>query len=242
MTIDILTLFPEMFEGFIQTSIIKRAIDKGIVTIGIHDIRVHTLNKHKKVDDYPYGGGQGMVMTCQPVVDAIRSLKKDDSKVYLMSPQGIPFKQSVAYELSMTKHLILVCGHYEGFDERILNYVDGEISIGDYVLTGGELASMVIADACIRLVEGAIQQDSHQDDSFSNHLLEYPQYTRPEVFEGFVVPDVLLSGHHENIRIYRLKESLKKTWIKRPDLLMNAHLDQEATTLLKQIKSELKKD
>lgn len=242
MKIEILTLFPEMFDGFIQTSIIHRAIDKGIVEVSIHNIRDYTLNKHKKVDDYPYGGGQGMVMACQPVVDAIRALKQDDSKVFLMSPQGRVFKQNVAYELSQIPHMILVCGHYEGFDERILHYVDGEFSIGDYVLTGGELASMVIADACIRLVEGAIQEDSHQDDSFSNQLLEYPQYTRPADFEGYTVPDVLISGHHENIRLFRLEESIKKTLIKRPDLLTHAILDTEGTKILTKIKNELKKD
>ncbi|MFR4599165.1 MAG: tRNA (guanosine(37)-N1)-methyltransferase TrmD, partial [Coprobacillus cateniformis] len=177
MKIDILSLFPEMFDGFLNTSIIKRAIDTSLVEVRIHDFREFADNKHKKVDDYPYGGGQGMVLMCQPILDCLKSLVTKDSLVILMSPQGQTLQQAYSQKLSLEKHLIIICGHYEGFDERIRDYVDVEISIGDYVLTGGELASMVVCDSVIRLLEGAIRETSHEDDSFSDGLLEYPQYT-----------------------------------------------------------------
>ena len=219
MKIDILTLFPEMFDGFLNTSIIKRAIDKKLVDVELHNFRNFTNDKHHHVDDYPYGGGQGMVLMCQPIIDCLKSIVKDNSFVVLMSPQGMTFKHSVAKKFATFEHLILICGHYEGFDERIRDYVDLEISIGDYVLTGGELGSMVICDAVIRLLEGAIRKESHDDDSFAQGLLEYPQYTRPVEYDSNRVPDVLLSGHHQNIKQWRHYQALKKTYLKRPDLL-----------------------
>ena len=237
MKIDILSLFPEMFGGFLNTSIIKRAIDKGLVEINIHNFREFTLDKHKHVDDYPYGGGQGMVLMCQPIIDCLNTLVDDDSIVILMSPQGITLKHQVASKLSLEKHLIIICGHYEGFDERIRDYVDIELSIGDYVLTGGELGSMVTCDAVIRLLDGTIRQASHEDDSFADGLLEYPQYTRPLEYDGNKVPDVLLSGHHENIRKWRKYQAIKKTYLKRPDLLNEYEFDNEGLKMFEEIKN-----
>lgn len=239
MKIDILSLFPEMFEGFLKTSIVSRAIQNGVVSVEIHDFREYAENKHKKVDDYPYGGGQGMVLQCQPVIDCLKAIKTKESLTILMCPTGQQFKQAVATKLSHRSHLIIICGHYEGYDERIRDYCDMEISIGDYVLTGGELGSMVVSDAVIRLLDGAITQESHQDDSFSNGLLEFPQYTRPMVYDEKSVPDVLLSGHHENIRRWRLYQSLKKTWERRPDLLEDRVLDKEEAALLEKIKNNV---
>jgi len=235
MKIDILSLFPEMFEGFLKTSIIKRAIDSSLVEVNIHDFREFASNKHKKVDDYPYGGGQGMVLMCQPILDCLKTLVTPESLVILMSPQGRTLNQAYSQTLSLEKHLIIICGHYEGFDERIRDYVDVELSIGDYVLTGGELASMVTCDSIIRLLEGAIRESSHEDDSFSDGLLEYPQYTRPYEYDGNVVPEVLMSGHHENIRQWRLKQSLLKTYHKRPDLLKNKEFNDEELKILQEI-------
>ncbi len=219
MKIDILTLFPEMFEGFINTSIIKRAIDNKLIEINVHNIRDYTKQDHNRVDDYPFGGGEGMVLMCQPVVDAIEAFKTDDSKVILMTPQGIPYNEQVTYSLKEEKQLILVCGHYEGFDERIRNFVDMEISIGDYILTGGELPAMVITDSVARLIDGVIEKDSYTNESFNNNLLDYPVYTKPRVYRGLEVPEVLLSGHHENINKWRKEESIKRTEMRRPDLL-----------------------
>ncbi len=219
MKIDILTIFPGMFEGFLHESIIKRAIEKGLVQIETHDIRAYSKDPHRRVDDYGFGGGKGMVLMPQPIFDAVEDLKKDSSKVILMTPQGKPYKQSIAYDLSKEKHLILICGHYEGFDERIRSLADLEIRIGDYVLTGGELASMVITDSVVRLIDGVIEKESHLQDSFNNNLLDYPVYTRPEDFRGMKVPEVLLSGHHANIKKFREEESLKRTRDRRPDLL-----------------------
>lgn len=235
MKIDILSLFPEMFEGFLNTSIIKRAIDSSLVEINIHDFRDFSLNKHKKVDDYPYGGGAGMVLMCQPIVDCLKTLITPESLVILMSPQGKTLKQSLSAKLSLNKHIIIICGHYEGFDERIRDYVDMELSIGDYILTGGELSSMVVCDSIIRLLEGSIREQSHEDDSFSNGLLEYPQYTRPFEYDGKQVPEVLMSGHHENIRKWRLKQSLLKTYKKRPDLLENREMTKEEYKFIQEI-------
>lgn len=239
MRIDILTLFPEMFEGFINTSIVKRTIDKGLVEIHLHNFRDYTNDKHHKVDDTPYGGGQGMVLSCQPIVDCLEAIQTEDSFVVLMSPQGKTFNQSLAEKMAKdVQHLIIICGHYEGFDERIRSFVDMEISIGDYVLTGGELGSMVVTDAITRLLDGAITKESHEDDSFSSGLLEYPQYTRPVDFRGMLVPDVLMSGHHENIRKWRLKQSLSRTLDKRPDLLEKYEFNKEELKILKEIKNE----
>lgn len=221
MKIDILTIFPEMFDGFLNTSIIKRALDRKLVNIQIHDIRNYSKDLHKRVDDYGYGGGKGMVLMPQPIFSAVEDLKDDNSKVILMTPQGTPYKQKLAYDLSKEKHLILICGHYEGFDERIRTLADMEISIGDYVLTGGELASMVITDSVTRLIDGVIEKESHINDSFNNNLLDYPVYTKPVCFNGMKVPDVLLSGHHANIEKYRKEQAIKRTIERRPDLLEN---------------------
>lgn len=238
MKIDILSLFPEMFEGFLTTSIIKRAIDAQVVEIHVHDFREFALNKHKKVDDYPYGGGQGMVLMCQPIIDCLKTLTTQDSLVILMSPQGQTLQQKISYRLSAEKHLIFICGHYEGFDERIRDYVDIELSIGDYVLTGGELASMVCCDSIVRLLEGTIRETSHEDDSFSDGLLEYPQYTRPLEYDGTQVPEVLLSGHHENIRKWRLEQAIKKTYLRRPDLLEKRTFNEEERQILEKIRKK----
>ena len=219
MKIDILTLFPNMFSGFLNESIIKRAIDDNKVFINVHDIRAYSKDKHKKVDDYGYGGGQGMVLMPQPIFDAVDDLKEENSKVILLTPQGKQYNQSIAYDLTKEKHIIIICGHYEGFDERIRTLADIEISIGDYVLTGGELASMVITDSVVRLLDGVINKDSHTYDSFHDNLLDYPVYTKPANFRGMLVPDVLLSGHHEKINEWRTKQQIKRTKERRPDLL-----------------------
>lgn len=239
MKITVVTLFPEFFDSFCTTSIIKRAIEKGHVEFETIDFRTYTLDKHNKVDDTPCGGGQGMVLMCQPLVDCIKDIRTKDSLVVLMSPQGKTFNQKVARSLaSDVKHLILICGHYEGFDERIRSYVDMELSLGDFVLTGGEAAALVMSDAIIRLLDNVIKQDSHMDDSFENGLLEYPQYTRPIEYDGQKVPDVLLSGHHANINRWRLKQSLLRTKLKRPDLLENREFTKEELKLLKEIEEE----
>ena len=219
MKISILTLFPGMFDGFINESIIKRARDKGKVDIEIINIRDFSKLNNNQVDDTAYGGGAGMVMMCEPVVDAIESVKREDSKVILMTPAGVPFKQGIASDLSKESHLIIVCGHYEGIDERILNFIDMEISIGDYVLTGGELASMVVSDAVIRLLDGVIKQESYENESFSDNLLDYPVYTKPPVFRGLEVPEVLMNGNHKLINEWRKEAQIKKTQERRPDLL-----------------------
>lgn len=219
MKIDILTLFPTMFDGFINESIIKRAIEKNVVEIRIHNIRDYSKDPHKKVDDYAFGGGPGMVIKCEPIFDAVEALKNDNSKVILMTPQGIPYRQEQAYELSKETHLIIICGHYEGFDERIRSLVDLEISIGDFVLTGGEIPAMAISDSIIRLLDGVIEEESHIKDSFNDNLLDYPVYTHPVSFRGMNVPEVLLSGHHANIDKWRKEEQIKRTKDRRPDLL-----------------------
>lgn len=218
MKIDILSLFPEMFEGFLETSIIKRARDNGYVEINIHNFRDYSLDKHNKVDDYPYGGGAGMVLMCEPIFRCLDEIKTDESFVIMMSPAGKVFKQEVAVDLSKKKHIIILCGHYEGFDERIKSIVDMELSIGDYVLTGGELPAMVVSDAITRLIPGVITSTSLDSESFNDGLLDYPNYTRPEEFRGMRVPEVLLSGHHKNIEEYRMNERIKRTKEVRKDL------------------------
>ena len=219
MRIDILTIFPSMFEGFLNESIIKRAIEKELVEINIVNFREYSLDPHNKVDDTPYGGGAGMVLCCQPIMDAVEDLKSDDCKVILLTPDGKRYNQELAYSLSQEKHLIIICGHYEGFDDRIRNIVDLEISIGDYVLTGGEIPSMVITDSITRLLDGVIDRESHINDSFNNNLLDYPTYTKPRVYKGMEVPRVLLNGNHKEIDEYRRNEALKRTMERRPDLL-----------------------
>ena len=229
MKIDILTLFPDMFKNIFNESIIKRAVEEKKVEINIINFRDYTLDPHNKVDDIPYGGGAGMVLTCQPIFDCVESIKTENSKVILLTPSGTPYKQKQAYKLAEEKHLIIICGHYEGFDERITTLADYEISIGDYVLTGGEIPAMVLVDSITRLLPGVINEESHREDSFKKdvendlYLLDYPTYTKPREFRGMKVPEVLLSGHHENIKKYRYEQSLKKTKEKRPDLLEVKH-------------------
>lgn len=219
MKIDILTLFPHMFDGFLNESIIKRAIDKKQVNIRVINFRNYSTDPHKKVDDYQYGGGVGMILMPQPIFDCVNDIKTDESLVILMTPQGKTYNQKMAMDLTKYKHLIIICGHYEGFDERIRTLADMEISIGDYILTGGEIASMVITDSVTRLLDGVIQTDSHINDSFTDDLLDYPVYTKPQDFRGMKVPDVLLSGHHENIEKWRHEQQIKRTEDRRPDLL-----------------------
>ena len=218
MKIDMLTLFPNMFEGVFSSSIIKRAIENKLVDIKLHNFRDYTDDPHNKVDDTPYGGGAGMVLMAQPIYDCVESLKDDDSFVILLTPSGVPYKQKIAYDLSKKKHLIIICGHYEGFDERIRALADLEISIGDYVLTGGEIPAMVLTDSITRLIPGVINEQSHIEVSFNEkYLLDYPTYTKPRNFRGMEVPEVLISGDHKKIDEYRYQESLKRTKELRPD-------------------------
>ena len=219
MRIDILTLFPDIISSYLKESIIKRAIEKGLVEINIVNIRDFSPFKSGQVDDNPYGGGSGMVLMCEPVFKAIDSVKTDNSKVIMMTPTGEKYNQSKAIDLTHEKHIILLCGHYEGFDERIKTKVDMEISIGDYVLTGGELASLVITDSVVRLLEGVITETSLDSESFTDGLLDYPVYTKPRVYEGLEVPEVLLSGDHKKIDEYRMNERIRITKEKRPDIL-----------------------
>lgn len=219
MKIDILSLFPEMFEGVFSTSIIKRAIEKGKVQIKVHNFREFSLDKNKKVDDTPYGGGRGMVLKVQPIYDCVESLRTSDSKVILLTPDGSVYKQKMAYDFSHEKHLIIICGHYEGFDERIRSFVDYEITIGDYILTGGEIPAMVLVDSIVRLIPGVIEEDSHINESFNNNLLDYPTYTKPYDFKGMKVPDVLISGNHQKIDEFRRELMYNRTKERRPDLL-----------------------
>ena len=220
MKFDILTLFHNMFEGVFSESIIKRAIEAKKVEINIIDFRKYTKDIHNKVDDTPYGGGAGMVLMAQPIFDCVDDIKTDDSKVILLTPSGEPYKQKKAYELSNEKHLIIICGHYEGFDERIRTIADIEISIGDYILTGGEIPAMALVDSITRLIPGVINERSHLEDSFSsNYMLDYPTYTKPRVFRNMEVPEVLMSGNHAKIDEWRKQKSLELTIEKRPELL-----------------------
>lgn len=237
MKIDILTLFPEMFAP-LEHSIVGKAKDKGLLEVNYHNFR-ENAEKARHVDDEPYGGGQGMLLRAQPIFDTIEKIGAEKPRVILLDPAGCRFDQSFAEELAQEDELIFICGHYEGYDERIKTLVTDEVSLGDFVLTGGELAAMTIVDATVRLIPDVIGKEaSHQDDSFSSGLLEYPQYTRPYDFRGMLVPDVLMSGHHENIRKWRLEESLRKTYQRRPDLLENYSLTEEEAALLEKIKSE----
>lgn len=243
MRINILTLFPEMFSGVLSSSILGKAQEKGIVQFEVNNFRDFSESKHGTVDDTPYGGGGGMVLKPEPLfraVEAVAGEKK--TRVILMCPQGVPYNQKLAEELSKEEHLVFICGHYEGYDERIREHlVTDEISIGDYVLTGGELAAMVVIDSVVRLQPGALgNQTSAVEDSFSTGLLEYPHYTRPAEFRGWKVPDILLSGHHANIVKWRLKESLRRTYERRPDLLEKLELTPEMKKWLKEIEQEKK--
>ncbi|WP_306975509.1 tRNA (guanosine(37)-N1)-methyltransferase TrmD [Alkalibacillus salilacus] len=244
MKLDILTLFPEMFHGVFESSILKKAKDKGAFEYNLIDFRTYTTNKHNKVDDYPYGGGAGMVLTPQPIFDAVEDLQKQresEPRVVLLCPQGEPYTQQKAEELAEEDHLIMICGHYEGYDERIrTELATDEISIGDYVLTGGELGAMVVTDSVIRLLPEVLgNEESAERDSFSTPWLEHPQYTRPQDFRGHQVPDVLLSGNHQKIDDWREYESMKRTYERRPDLIDESRLTEREKKLLNQIKIEL---
>lgn len=235
MRIDILTLFPDFFEQFLKTSVIGRAIAKKIVKVNIINIRDYSQDKNKRVDDYPFGGGNGLIMKCQPIVSALNAIKTKDAKVFLLSAQGEVYKQKKAKEFTKIEHLILICGHYEGVDARILDYIDGEISIGDFILTGGEIPAMLIADSIIRLLEGSINKDSLVEESFEDNLLEYPQYSQPRNFDGKKVPDILFSGNHKAIKIWRDKQKIINTLKKRPDLFSYENLSDEMKNIYAQL-------
>lgn len=237
MKISILSIFPNFFNEFIDVSIIKRAVSKKSVEIEVIDIRDYSSDKNKRIDDKPCGGGPGLIMQCQPIVDCLKDIKKENSKVFYMSPKGQTYNQKKARELSKEEHIILLCGHYEGIDERILDYVDEQISIGDYILTGGEIPAMIVSDSVIRLLDGAITEESSLDESFENGLLEYPQYTLPRVYEGREVPAVLFSGNHEAISKWRKKESLRITKEKRINLFKKYNLNKEEKRLLIEIEN-----
>ena len=239
MKFDVLTLFPEMFEPLKQ-SIIKRASEKKLIDINLVNIRDFSEDKHNKVDDTPYGGGAGMLMKADVVDRAYDSVKSENAKVIYLTPQGKTLNQNIVKNLSKQEHLILLCGHYEGIDQRVLDkIVDEEISIGDYVLTGGELPAMVLIDSVSRYVEGVLSDGSTDEESFSNGLLEYPQYTRPEVFNDVKVPDVLISGHHENIRKWRRERSLENTFKKRPEMLENIELTKNEKDYIEKLKKDV---
>jgi tRNA (guanine37-N1)-methyltransferase len=243
MNIDVLTLFPEMFDGVLGSSILKKAADQEAVKYNIVNFREFADNKHKTVDDYPYGGGAGMVLKPQPIFDAVAQLKEkahsQKPRVILLCPQGKPYNQKKAEELAEEEHLIFICGHYEGYDERIREHViTDEISIGDYVLTGGELGAMVVIDSVVRLLPEVLgNEESHQRDSFSTGVLEHPHYTRPADFRGMKVPDVLISGNHRLIDEWRAKESLRRTFERRPDLLQNIELTTQQKKWLEEFKA-----
>ena len=242
---DCLTLFPDMFRAVLGDSIIKRAAEKGIIELNFIDIRDYTKNKHRKVDDYPYSGGGGMLMTPQPIYDAYMSVANGlDYKPYTiyMSPQGKVFNQQTAADLSKLNHIVILCGHYEGVDQRVLDMiVDSEISLGDFVLTGGEIPAMALIDAVSRMIPGVLaSENSYSDESHFSGLLEYPQYTRPEEFMGKRIPEVLLSGHHANINRWKRNESLRNTLLKRPDLLRSANLSTEDIKFLENLKRDIK--
>ena len=232
LEIDVVTLFPELFDVPLRTSVIGRAVERGILSVALHDLRAHGIGRHRVVDDAPYGGGAGMVMRPEPLFAAIEPLRLDGGQVILLDPAGEPLTDALARELARAEHLVLVCGRYEGIDERARALADREVSIGDYVLTGGELPALVLIDAVGRLVPGVIEADSHESDSFADGLLEGPHYTRPEQFRDASVPKVLLSGHHAEVARWRRVEALRRTLARRPDLLATAPLsDQDRADL-----------
>jgi len=239
LQIDVVTLFPELFDGPLRTSVIGRAVDRGILSVKLHDLREHGIGRHRAVDDYPYGGGAGMVMRPEPLFAAVEPLRVDDAQVILLDPAGERLTDRLARELSAARRLVLVCGRYEGIDERARALADREVSIGDYVLTGGELPALVLIDAVGRLVPGVIEADSHESDSFADGLLEGPQYTRPERFREASVPPVLLSGHHGEVARWRRVEGLRRTLQRRPDLLAEAPLSDEDRADLDAMSNEL---
>jgi tRNA (guanine37-N1)-methyltransferase len=224
MQIDVITLFPELFDAPLRASVIGRAVENGVISVAVHDLREHGLGRHRSVDDYPYGGGAGMVIRPEPLFAAVEPLRDQGAVVILLDPTGERLTDALARELSAMPHLALVCGRYEGIDERARSMADREVSIGDYVLTGGELPALVLLDAVARLVPGVIEPASHEDDSFATGLLEYPQYTRPEEFRGMRVPEILLSGNHGEVDRWRRREALRRTLGRRPDLLEDAPL------------------
>ena len=245
MRFHVLTIFPGMFDGPLSESIISRAVERGLVEIDLHDIRDYATDKHRSVDDYPYGGGYGMVMKPEPIFDAVRSVKSenalsDETPVILLTPQGTPLTQRIVERLAAQDNLVIICGRYEGVDERVTqNLATCEISIGDYVLSGGELAAMVMIDAVTRLIPGAVGSiESTQDDTFSTGLVQFPQYTRPAVYNGCEVPDVLLSGNHAEIERWRRRESLRRTMQRRPDLLENADITDEEQEYVRTLRVE----
>ncbi|MGJ0994059.1 tRNA (guanosine(37)-N1)-methyltransferase TrmD [Enterococcus casseliflavus] len=245
MRIDVLTLFPRMFEGPLGESIIGKAREKGLLEINVSNFRDYSDNKHQTVDDYPYGGGAGMLLKVQPVYDNIKAIEEatpeTKKRVILLDPAGKPFDQKMAEEFSTEEHLVFICGHYEGYDERIRSLVTDEVSLGDYVLTGGELGAMVMIDATVRLLPEVLgNQTSAQTDSHSTGLLEHPQYTRPAEFKGMKVPEVLMNGNHKLIEQWQLKESLRRTYQRRPDMLETYPLTAEMQKLLKEIEAEAK--
>ncbi|UCZ51745.1 tRNA (guanosine(37)-N1)-methyltransferase TrmD [Bacillus shivajii] len=248
MKISILTLFPEMFTGVFQQSILKQAQDRGVITYDVKNFREYTKDKHNRVDDYPYGGGGGMVLTPQPLFDAVEATKTNNDsekppRIVLLCPQGDRYDQKKAEEFAQEDHLILICGHYEGYDERIREHlITDEVSIGDYVLTGGEIGAMVITDSVTRLLPGALGNDTSAiTDSYSTGLLEYPHYTRPKEFKGYKVPDVLMSGHHGKIDEWRREQALKRTYERRPDLLEEVELSDKDQKYLSTLQSKTKK-
>ncbi len=241
MKIDILTIFPDFFDAFLNTSKIKHAIEDGQADITCHQLRDYAVRKHGNIDDTPYGGGVGMLMQFPPFYEAIKALKEEQTKVYLLSPQGKLFDQEMAQTLSHEEHIILLCGHYEGIDARVLDLIDGEISIGDYVLTGGEIPAMIIADAVIRLLPDVIHEQSSTEDSLAKGWLKYPQYTKPESYKGYRVPEILLSGHHKNIETWRKEQSIKATYVKRKDLLKKIKMTDEEKDILKHVKQDSKR-
>lgn len=239
MKITILTLFPEMFDGFLTNSIIKRAVSKGVVEVKIVNIRDYTKDKYGRVDNPPVGGGAGLIMKCQPIIDCLNAVKTSESHTILLSPRGKTFNQEKAHFYQENiKDLIILCGHYEGIDERVNKYVDEQVSIGDYILTGGEIGAMAISDSIIRLIDGAISNESTKEESFENGLLEYPQYTEPFDFNGDKIPDILYSGNHTAINKWRQKQSLKLTKENRPDLFNTYKLTKEDQKLLKELESD----
>ena len=238
LEVDVLTLFPPMVEGPLSESIPARIQERGLATVRVHDLRRWGLGRHRTVDDYTYGGGAGMVLRPEVVAAALAEIRRPDSTVILLDPAGAVFRQAIAHTLAERTHLVFLCARYEGVDERIRSMVDLELSIGDYVLTGGELAALVILDAVLRLLPGAIDEASTTEESFAAGLLEYPQYTRPATFEGVTVPPVLVSGHHEQVRKWRLKESLRRTMDRRPDLMEGRALSKEEGKLVAELRAE----
>jgi len=238
MKITVLTICPEMFGSFLESHVVRKAGRRGAASVSVTDIRDYAGGSFRHIDDSPFGGGRGMVLRCGPVLDALQAVRTEKSKTVVLSPAGTPFSQRLAEELSREEDLVLVCGHYEGFDARILEEADLLLSLGDYVLTGGELPAMVVADAVLRLLPGVLKEGSAEEESFGNGLLEYPQYTQPQEFRGKCVPEVLLSGDHARIRRWRLKESLRETLHRRPDLLEGRSFTEEETAMLEEIRTE----